>query len=81
MQKVNSVDIQEESNTYESFYTFEVIFSVTVCILLWNLTILMQIKFGDKMVTHLSEWPYLVSLSLLLVMIVEFIALEYVANI
>ena len=49
--------------------------------MLWNLTILMQIKFGDKMVTHLSEWPYIVSLTLLLVMIVEFLALEYVANI
>ena len=66
---------------YESVCTFEVIFCVTVCIFLWNLTVLMQIKFGDKMVTHLSEWPYIVSLSLLLVMIVEFLALEYVANI
>lgn len=62
-------------------YTFETMITVTVCLLLWNVTLLVKIRFGNKLVTHLSVLPYLVSLVLQVVILMEQIGLAYLANI
>ena len=65
----------------ESMYTYEVSFAINMCILLWNLTLLMDIKFGKQPITHLSVRPYLVSLAMSFVLLFESIILSYVGNI
>ena len=84
MEKMESNELIEKKNktqTYDPMFTFEIMFSVTMCVLLWNLTLLMDIRYGNKIVTHLSVWPYIVSVALCLVMLFEFLAMAYAANI
>ena len=81
MERIELFDKRKSYQTYEHMFTFELLFSFTVCVLLWNLTLLINIRFGDKMVTHLSVLPYIVSAILCLVMLFEFLALAQIANI
>lgn len=62
-------------------YTFEITLAICVCVFLWNITLLMKIRFGDQLITHLSVWPYVLSLALVTLMIFENLYLCYVSNI
>ena len=55
---------------YEFIYEF--LFSIAVVALISNLVLLVRIKFGSYVITHLSLRPYIVSLALLVTMVTEF---------
>ena len=60
---------------------YEVLIALSITGLLINLTLLVRIKFGNLLVTHLSVRPYIISLCLLAVMLVQFTILLYLKNI
>lgn len=52
-------------------FAFGLALSLVVSGLIINVTLLVKIKYGDALVTHLTCLPYYISLALLLVMLVE----------
>ena len=69
------------SDQYETIFTFEIAFAISLCIFLWNLTLLVRIRYGKQLITHLTVWPYVVCLLLEVLMILEFLSLSYIANV
>mgnify|MGYP007118472759 CR=1 FL=1 len=55
-------------------------FAMVVLALVVNLTLLVRIRFGEMMVTHLSLHPYIVSFCLLLAMLVEISVLLFLSE-
>lgn len=72
---------QHRDRQYSEMYIFEIAFSLCVCVFLWNLTVLMSIRYGDQMITHLSVSPYMFSLILVTIMIFEFLGLTFLGNV
>lgn len=49
----------------------EISFSIIVLGLVMNITLLVKMKFGDALITHLTSIPYYISLALLILMLIE----------
>lgn len=64
-----------------SGYCFEILFSIAISALLANLILLMRLKFGSILVTHLSVRPYMATFALFTVMSAEFFSLCFLNNI
>ena len=65
----------------DATFSFEFLFALAVMILLANLLLLIRIRFGDLLVTHLSVKPYIVSLALFGLMACEFLSLSFLYNV
>ena len=76
----NQINRDQIDESYSAKYTFEMALSICVSVFLWNLTVLVRIRFGNQDITHLSVWPYAVSLILVTMMIFEFFGLTFIAN-
>ena len=62
-------------------YCDEITVSLAIIGLLVNITILVRIKYGDLLVTHLSVRPYLISLAFFILVILMELSLTYIKNI
>lgn len=60
---------------------FEVAFSIVVSALIANIALIARIKFGQMQVTHLTLQPYLISLAICIVLLVEVVGFLYLGNI
>ena len=70
-----------DRESYSGMYTFEICIALSSCVFLWNLEKLVRIKFGDQLLTHLSLLPYMTSLILLSVTIIELLWMSYLSNV
>ena len=52
-------------------YGFYITLSFIITALIFNIFLLVRIKYGDAVVTHLTLWPYRISLILLILMLVD----------
>ena len=55
--------------------------SVVLLVLLANLTLLMKIRYGDQLVTKLSEQPYIIALAFITSILVYLIGLCYLTSV
>ena len=52
-------------------YGFYMTLSFIITTLVFDIFLLVRIRYGDAVVTHLTTWPYKISLILLIVMLVD----------
>lgn len=66
---------------YKSQYGLEVALSIVTLVLIANLTLLMRIRYGKRLVTKLSERPYIVSLWLSTIILIYLAGMCYLTNV
>lgn len=76
----NSLQVRSESDDYDDDDTglngyrgfgFETAFAVIVSVLLLNIALLVRIKYGNAVITHLTTAPYFLAMFISTVMLAE----------
>ena len=73
-----SIDIQKENEEQE--YGFEAAFALVLCTMVLNITLIMRNRFGNIVITKLTPQPYKVSLTLLVVLLIELLSYMVYGN-
>ena len=61
-------------NDIYSMYSMEFAFSLVTTTLVWNIVLLVRIRYGNAMITHLTTRSYLISMTLLITLLLEIVS-------
>ena len=61
-------------NSINSMYSMEFAFSMVITTLVWNIVLLVRIRYGNAMITHLTTRSYLISMTLLITLLLEIVS-------
>lgn len=70
-----------ESRHTTELFGFEAAFAIVVSTLIANIALIARIRFGQMQVTHLTLQPYLISLSICIVLLIEVVGFLYLGNV